>query len=72
VTRATVKLTGKFAVVRLRATDSSGVARTVLIVGGKIVALRHGQARIKRSQLRSVRFYSVDVVGNAERPRRLP
>jgi hypothetical protein len=72
VTRATVSLKGKSATVHLSASDTSAVARTFLIVGGKVIALRHGSARIKRSQLTSARFYSIDVLGNTERPRRLP
>ena len=34
--------------------------------------LKHGTAKIKVSQLKTVRFYSVDVLGNVEKARKLP
>lgn len=70
-TTAKVTIEGKFAVVHVHATDASGVARTILVVGNKPVKLKHGSARINRAQLKTVRYYSIDVLGNSERPRRL-
>jgi hypothetical protein len=70
-TTATVKVKGKFAIVHLTATDGSGVAETILVVAGKVVRLEHGSARIKLSQLKTVRYWSIDTLGNIERPRRL-
>jgi hypothetical protein len=71
LTRVTVKRKGKFAVLAIHAHDESGVAQTIVTAGGKLVRLTHGHTRIRRSQLASVRFYSVDVFGNRERVRRL-
>jgi TolB protein len=70
-THATVTFKAGSAIVRVNATDASGVAETILVAGGRIVKLHHGTARIKRSQLRGARVYSIDLFGNRERPHRM-
>ena len=72
VTRAVlVRRTGRFVLVRPRARDASGVRATFLRIGAQPAKPWRGPVRVRRSQIGKVRFGSVDVFGNTERPRRL-
>ena len=71
-TRAVVRRRGSTATVRLRAKDPSGVDATFALVNDKVARVRKGRLRVPVRLLGSVRFYSVDSLGNRERPRRLP
>jgi lecithin:cholesterol acyltransferase len=71
-TRARVRVHGRRAVLRLRATDRSGVAATFTSVGGRPAKRVRRILRVRRVDLNRVRFQSVDVFGNLERPRRVP
>jgi hypothetical protein len=70
--RTTVKVarTGRGAVLRVRARDRSGVAATMLSVGGRKAKLvRRGRVRIARIPAKGVRvrYQSLDVLGNREK-----
>jgi hypothetical protein len=71
VTQVSVRRKGKFALLTIRARDTSGVAQTIVLAGGRLVRVARGHARIRKTQLASLRFYSIDVFGNRERTRRL-
>jgi hypothetical protein len=69
-----VRRRGGTAILRFTAKDASRVAVTTIRIGTKKarkVRLRRPD-RVPVKQLRKLRFASVDVWGNAERPRRLP
>ena len=69
-TSVRVRRRGRDAVLRFR---GSGVVATYVKVGRRAVQIvRPGRAlRVRRGDLKRVRFQSVDVFGNDERPRRL-
>jgi pimeloyl-ACP methyl ester carboxylesterase len=70
-TRVKVKVDGKKAILRFTAKDASGVSATYVKVGKKGRRVR-GKVTIGKGKLRKVRFQSVDVFGNIEKPRRVP
>ena len=71
-TTATASIKRGRAVVRLRATDDSGVAVTVAYVGKRALAVLKGKVRMSQRDLRKLRFLSIDVFGNREPAQRLP
>jgi hypothetical protein len=73
-TRVRLRLRGRDVQLSFRATDSSGVAATHVKVGkGAAKPVRPGHPlRVKRTDLKRLRFQSIDVFGNIERPRRIP
>ena len=66
VTKASVRITGRTAVVHLRASSPVGVVATVATIRGKRVTVRGGVIRLPRSKLRFLRFGSVDSLGDIE------
>ena len=70
-TRVRVRLHERRGVLRFRATDRSGVAATFASVGNRPVKRVRRILRVRRTDLKRVRFQSVDVFGNLERPRRV-
>jgi pimeloyl-ACP methyl ester carboxylesterase len=70
-TRARVRLGRRHALVRLRARDDSGVAATTVRIGRRPATRVGGSLRVKRAALARLRFQSVDIFGNVERPRRV-
>ncbi|WP_028060513.1 hypothetical protein [Candidatus Solirubrobacter pratensis] len=70
-THARVTRHGHIATIHLTATDRSGVATTVAALGSHPVRLRRDSLRIPATSLRRARFFSIDVFGNREAPRRV-
>ena len=70
-TRVKVRRRGRTAVLTARATDKSGVRATYVQIGRAKRRVWRGPLRVPVSKLRSVRYGSVDVFGNAEAPRRV-
>jgi hypothetical protein len=70
-TRVRVRLHGRSAILRFRATDRSAVAATFATVGNRPTKRVRRRLRLKRADLKRVRFQSVDVFGNLERPRQV-
>jgi hypothetical protein len=70
-TRARVTLHRGHALVRLSAGDDSGVAATVARIGRRPATRVRGRLRVRRAALARLRFHSVDIFGNVERPRRV-
>jgi len=66
-TTATVKRRGRQAILRFRVSDRSPIAALDVLLNGKRVKVRRGQARVPAPQLARIRFRSVDLFGNAER-----
>jgi predicted kinase len=71
-TRVRVRLHGGRAILRVRATDRSGVAVTFATVGDRPTKRVRRILRVRRADLKRVRFQSVDAFGNVEPPRRAP
>jgi hypothetical protein len=69
-TRARVRVRGSRAIVSLRAHDRSGVAATLVALGGRRLTLHRGRVSVPRRRLGSVRFSSIDLFGNVEAPHR--
>jgi hypothetical protein len=70
-TRVKVRRRGRTAVLTAKATDRSGVRATYVQVGRAKRRVWRGAIRVPVARLRSVRYGSVDVFGNAEAPRRV-
>lgn len=70
VTRAKARKRGKKAVIRLKPTDRSGVSATYVLVGKKLQKGRKLTLKVPLRKLKKVRFYSVDVFGNKEKPKK--
>ena len=71
VTSAKVLRRGRSAVIRFSARDGSGVRNTVVTVGRRAAKLRRQTLRLPVSRLGKVRYSSIDIYGNAEKPKRL-
>jgi hypothetical protein len=70
-TSAEVRVRGKTALVTFKARDRSGVQATIVTLKGKRLKLRRQRLRIARSKLPKLRVFSMDVYGNAEKPKRI-
>jgi hypothetical protein len=68
VTHATVTVTGSRVTVHFHVADPVGVAYTVAFLGGRRLNVRDGQVALTRTEAARLRFYSVDLLGNRERP----
>lgn len=71
-TRVTVRRKGKKAIVSVRVRDASGAAYSYLTRGAKPLLRFKRRVKLPVAQLARARYGSVDIWGNAERPRKLP
>ncbi len=70
-TGAKVRIRGKTALVTLNPRDPSGVQSTFVTLNGKQLKLRRQRLRIAKRKLAKLRVFSIDVYGNAEKPKRI-
>lgn len=62
---------GRGATVRFSARDESGVRNTVVTVGKRAAKLHRQTLRLPVRRLGQVRYSSMDIYGNAEKPKSL-
>jgi hypothetical protein len=70
-TTAKLKRTGKTIAIRFAAHDLTGVQSTFVTIGKRAAQLRRGVLKVPARKLRQIRFFSVDIYGNREKPRRV-
>ncbi len=71
VTSTKVRRRGRSATIRFSARDESGVRSTVVTVGKRAAKLHRHTLRLPVRKLGQVRYSSMDIYGNAEKPKRL-